>query len=99
LTTSVPGQAEAERLTAVFKALGDPARVRLVALIAASPGQEACVCNLVEAVGLAQSTVSHHMRRLADAGLVQREQRGKWAYYRLAPGVLRQVAATLAPEP
>jgi len=73
----------AERLARVFKALGDPTRVRLVSLIAAADGAEACICELTDPVGLSQPTVSHHMRLLVDAGLVTREQRGRWAYYRL----------------
>lgn len=75
----------AQQLARVFKALGDPTRVRLVSLIAAAEGAEACICDLTEPVGLSQPTVSHHMKLLADAGLVTREQRGKWAYYRLEP--------------
>lgn len=74
----------AVRLARVFKALGDPTRVRLVSLIAASDGAEACICDLTEPVGLSQPTVSHHMKLLVEAELVTREQRGKWAYYRLA---------------
>jgi ArsR family transcriptional regulator len=75
----------AERLARVFRALGDRHRVRLLSLIAASEGGEACICDLTAPVGLAQPTVSHHMKLLVDAGLVTREQRGKWAYYRIAP--------------
>jgi ArsR family transcriptional regulator len=97
LTGGIPSQSEAERWAAAFKALGDPARVKLVSLVAAAPGREACICNLVGALGLAQSTVSHHMKQLADAGLVVREQRGKWAYYRLNAGSLQQLADVLAP--
>ncbi|MFV0406547.1 MAG: ArsR/SmtB family transcription factor [Propioniciclava sp.] len=70
---------DAQRLARVFKALGDPTRVRLLSTIAAQSGGEACVCDLTEPVGLAQPTVSHHMKQLVDAGLVAREQRGKWA--------------------
>lgn len=75
----------AERAARVFHALGDRHRVRLLSLIAASEGGEACICNLTAPVGLAQPTVSHHMKLLVDAGLVTRDQRGKWAYYRIAP--------------
>jgi ArsR family transcriptional regulator len=75
----------AERLARVFHALGDRHRVRLLSLIAASEGGEACICDLTAPVGLAQPTVSHHMKLLVDAGLVTRDQRGKWAYYRIAP--------------
>jgi ArsR family transcriptional regulator len=74
----------AERLAQVFRALGDRRRVRLLSLIAASEGGEACICDLTAPVGLSQPTVSHHMKLLVDAGLVTRDQRGKWAYYRIA---------------
>ena len=85
----------AQRLAGVLKALADPTRLRLVSLIAANPGGEACVCELTDPVGLTQPTVSHHLRILVDAGLLAREQRGKWAYYRLIPGTLDAVAAAL----
>ena len=75
----------AERLARVFHALGDRHRVRLLSLIAAADGGEACICDLTAPVGLAQPTISHHMKLLVEAGLVTRDQRGKWAYYRLAP--------------
>ncbi len=75
----------------LFKALGDPARVRLVNLIAANGGA-VCMCDLIEPLGLAQPTVSHHMRKLVESGLVEREQRGKWAYFTLN----RDAVATLA---
>jgi ArsR family transcriptional regulator, arsenate/arsenite/antimonite-responsive transcriptional repressor len=78
----------AERLARVFRALGDRHRVRLLSLIAAADGGEACVCDLTTPLGLSQPTVSHHMKQLAEAGLVTREQRGKWAYYRVAPETL-----------
>lgn len=99
LMVGIPDEPETERLAAVFRALGDPTRLRLISLIAASTNSEACVCNLVDAVGLAQSTVSHHMRQLVDVGLVRRDQRGKWAYYRIDPDVLRQVADSLLVQP
>ena len=82
----------AATLARVFKALGDSTRVRLVSLIAASADGEACVCDLTEPVGLAQPTASHHMKLLADAGLVVREQRGKWAYYRIVSEALAAAA-------
>lgn|SRR5690606_5785721 len=72
---------EADRIARIFKALGDPTRVRLLSLIATDEGNEACICDLTEPVGLSQGTVSHHMKLLAEAGFVTREQRGKWAYY------------------
>ncbi len=76
----------------LFRALGDPARVRIVNLLATS-GEPVCVCNLVEPLGLAQPTVSHHLKRLADAGLVEREQRGRWAYFSLRPEAVETLAA------
>lgn len=87
----------AETLARMFKALGDTTRVKLLSLIAASPEGEACICDLTEPVGLSQPTVSHHMRLLVDAGLATREQRGRWAYYRVAPEALRSLAGALAP--
>lgn len=71
---------EAEETAALFKALADPARVRILNLLATS-GAPVCACDFVPAVGLAQPTVSHHLKKLTDAGLLEREQRGKWAYY------------------
>ncbi|SDF29663.1 transcriptional regulator, ArsR family [Cellulosimicrobium cellulans] len=76
----------ARDVASTFKALADPARVRLLSIIAARPDGEACVCDLTDPLGLSQPTVSHHMSTLARAGLVTREQRGRWAYYAVAPG-------------
>jgi ArsR family transcriptional regulator len=90
--------AQAEQLARVFKALGDPTRLRLLSMIAAGDSGEACVCELTDPVGLSQPTVSHHMRQLVEAGLVVREQRGKWAYYRVVEDTLRAVARSLSPE-
>lgn len=87
---------EAGRLAQAFKALGDPARLRLLSLIAAHEDGEACICNLTEPVGLSQGTVSHHMKILVTAGLVSREQRGKWAYYRVQRRALDAVGRSLA---
>ena len=89
-------QTSAERLAAVLKALAEPTRLRLISLVAAQPDGEACICHLTAPVALSQPTVSHHMKVLVDAGLLDREQRGKWAYYRLVPGALDNVAATLS---
>jgi ArsR family transcriptional regulator len=88
---------EAQGLARMFKALGDPTRVRLLSLIGAHPEQEACICDLIEPVGLSQPTVSHHMKQLVDAGLVVREQRGRWAYYRLVEGRLAALSTALKP--
>ncbi|HVL64934.1 MAG TPA: metalloregulator ArsR/SmtB family transcription factor [Actinomycetota bacterium] len=78
----------AGRLAEAFKVLGDPARLRLLSLIASRPGREACVCEVVEPLGLSQPTVSHHLKLLHDAGLLDREKRGTWVYYRVVPGRL-----------
>nr|WP_246061536.1 metalloregulator ArsR/SmtB family transcription factor [Lapillicoccus jejuensis] len=88
----------AERLAMSFKALGDPTRVRLLSLIAAADGGEACVCDLTEVVSLSQPTVSHHMRVLVEAGLVTRDQRGRWAYYAVVDGALDALADALSPR-
>jgi ArsR family transcriptional regulator len=88
----------AQRLARMFKALGDPTRVRLLSLIAAHPGGEACICDLTEPVGLSQPTVSHHMKQLADAGLVTRDQRGKWAFYRIVDSTLVTLSQALQPS-
>lgn len=93
--TSALTAEEAERIARVFKALGDPTRVRLLSLIAGGADGEACICDLTEPVGLSQGTVSHHMKLLADAGLVTREQRGKWAYFAITDGALDAAADAL----
>ena len=98
VTAGVLAVEDAQKLARMFKALGDPTRVRLLSMIAARSGGEACVCDLTEPVGLSQPTVSHHMKQLVDAGLVTREQRGKWAYYALAPDTLAMLSGVLNPE-
>lgn len=95
LTAGVVDVEAAERVALLFRALGDPTRVRLVSLIAAAPGAEACICDLTEPVGLSQPTVSHHMKVLSDAGLVRREQRGRWAYFTVRREALDALAQTL----
>jgi ArsR family transcriptional regulator len=97
ITGSVLDVESAERLARVFKALGDPTRVRLLSLVAAHAGGEACICDLTDPVGLSQPTVSHHMKQLAEAGLVTREQRGKWAFYRVVQSALDDLATALSP--
>jgi ArsR family transcriptional regulator len=97
VTAGVVGVEDARRLARMFKALGDPTRVRLLSMIAAQSDGEACVCELTEPVGLSQPTVSHHMKQLVDAGLVTREQRGKWAYYAIVPDTLSMLSAALNP--
>lgn len=86
----------AQQLADVLKVLADPARLRLLSLISAHPGGEACVCELTEPLGLSQPTVSHHLKVLTNAGLLQREQRGVWAYFRVVSEGLRSVREALA---
>lgn len=91
--------AEAESLAARFKALADPNRLRILSIVSSSAAAETCVCDLPEPLGLGQSTVSHHLKILVEAGLFNREKRGVWAYYSLVPGALDTLAATLIPQP
>lgn len=98
VTAGVMKVEDAQTLARMFKALGDPTRVRLLSMIAARSDGEACVCDLTEPVGLSQPTVSHHMKQLVDAGLVTREQRGKWAYYTLVPDTLAMLSGVLSPD-
>jgi ArsR family transcriptional regulator len=79
------GRDDAETLASAFKAIADPARLRLLSFIARQPAAEACVCHLVEPLELTQPTVSHHLRVLSDAGLLTRERRGTWMFYKLVP--------------
>ena len=91
LATPLLSDEEAEATAALFRALADPARVRIVNALATSD-DPVCVCELIEPLGLSQGTVSHHLKKLTDAGLLEREQRGRWAYYSLSP----EAASTLA---
>ena len=95
--TTVLSLDEAQRTARVFKALGDPTRLRLISLIANSEASEACVCDLTEPIGLSQGTISHHMKLLVEAGLLTREQRGKWAHYALDRKAFAAGAAALYP--
>src|SRR6185436_10678198 len=83
---------EAAATATLFKALADPARVKIVNLLATRDAS-VCACEFEPALGLAQATVSHHLKKLTDAGLLEREQRGKWAYFSLDPAALARVAA------
>ncbi len=83
-------------LAQVFKALGDPVRIRLVSLIGAHQGGEVCVCDLTTAFDLTQPTISHHLKVLRQAGIIDSERRGTWVYYRLVPAALDRVAALLS---
>ena len=88
---------QAERLATVAKALGDPIRLQLVDVLRKHAGK-VCVCELVPLFDLSQPTVSHHLKIMVEAGLLNREKRGVWAYYSLVPGALDSLAATLAPK-
>jgi ArsR family transcriptional regulator len=96
LTRQPLGADEAMDLSKLLKAIADPARLRLLSIVAASEGQEACVCDLTEPVGLSQPTVSHHLKVLTEAGFLSRSKRGTWAYYALVPRALDSLAAVLA---
>ena len=90
------GKKDAEALATAFKALADPGRLRLLSFIAAQPAGEACVCHVTAPVGLSQPTVSHHLRLLHEAGLLEREKRGTGVYYRVVPDRLEELRAALA---
>ncbi|MFF2727711.1 ArsR/SmtB family transcription factor [Streptomyces sp. NPDC058008] len=86
---------QAEALAKVFKALGDPVRLRLLSMIASRAGGEVCVCDLTPAFDLSQPTISHHLKLLKQAGLIDSERRGTWVYYRLLPETTDRMAAVL----
>lgn len=87
---------DADQVAAALKVIADPARLRLLSLIQAQPDHEACVCHLTEPLALSQPTVSHHLKVLLNAGLVEREQRGSWAYFRVREEPLAALRALLA---
>ena len=90
------GVHEAERLAGALRVLADPARLRLLSLIGANPNGEACVCDLTVPLGLSQPTVSHHLKVLTEAGLLGREQRGRWVFYWLLPEPIALLRSALA---
>ena len=94
LATPALSDEEAEATAELFAALGDPHRVKIVNLIVTSHAA-VCVCNLTQPLGLAQPTVSHHLRKLVEAGLLEREQRGKWAFYSLNHEAVRKLAGLI----
>jgi ArsR family transcriptional regulator len=94
LAAPVLADEAAASTAALFRSLGDPARVRIVNLLATS-GEPVCVCELVEPLGLSQPTVSHHLKKLVEAGLVDRAQRGKWAYFSLNPDAVEKLATLM----
>ena len=89
------GWTDASRLAETLRALADPARLRILSMIADSPGAEVCGCELAAPVGLSQPTISHHLKVLHQAGLLDREQRGRWAYYRLRQDALTRLRDAL----
>lgn len=99
LTAGVLDEDEATDLAAVLKALADPVRLRLVSAIAASESGEICACDLPDLLGRSQPTVSHHLTQLVRAGLLDREQRGKWAWFRLRPDGFAAIRAALGDAP
>ncbi len=91
LAAPVLGEQEAETTAELFKALADPARVRIVNALARSE-EPVCACEFEPALGLSQPTVSHHLKKLTDAGLLEREQRGRWAFFSLRPEAVERLA-------
>lgn len=94
ITAGELSQDDAERMAVMFKALSDPVRLRLFSKVASHPGGEACVCDISD-VGVSQPTVSHHLKKLREAGLLTSERRGTWVYYQVAPSVVAAMAAML----
>jgi ArsR family transcriptional regulator, arsenate/arsenite/antimonite-responsive transcriptional repressor len=93
-------QAQAEQVAPLLKALADPVRLRLMSLVASHPGGEACVCDLNEAFDLSQPTISHHLKVLHEVGLLNRDKRGVWVYYRARPEALASLGTLIgSPEP
>ncbi len=90
---------DAERIAPMLKALADPVRLRLISLVAAHEGGEACVCDLTEAFQLSQPTISHHLKVLHESGLLDRSKRGVWVYYRVRSETLRQLGALIGTQP
>ena len=96
VTSGILTGAEADQLARTLKALADTTRLRLLSIVASHENGEACVCELIDPVGLSQGTVSHHMKVLVEGGLMTREQRGKWAYYAVVPEALASLALSIA---
>lgn len=96
ITREPLSSANAGSLAVSLKALADPARLRILSMVAAHADGEACVCDLTEPLGLSQPTVSHHLKVLVDAGYLTRSKRGTWAYFGIVPGSLESVAGLLA---
>jgi ArsR family transcriptional regulator len=88
--------AGAQEMAALFKAVADPVRLRLLSLIACHPGGESCVCDLLDAFDMTAPSISYHLKILREAGLISAERRGTWVYYRVMPGVMARMSAVLA---
>ncbi len=99
LTAQPLSEDQAEQVASLLKALADPVRLRLMSLVASHAGGEACVCDLNDAFDLSQPTISHHLKVLHEAGLLDREKRGVWAYYRMRPQALASLAALITATP
>ncbi len=95
VTGAILDEAQADALAARLKALADPIRLRLVSLLACSDSGELCACDLPQLLGRKQPTISHHLKLLAEAGIIDREQRGKWAWFRLKPEGLDEIREAL----
>ena len=96
VTSGILTHAEADQLARTLKALAETTRLRLLSIVASHENGEACVCELIDPVGLSQGTVSHHLKILVEAGFLTREQRGKWAYYAVVPEALALLALSIA---
>jgi len=94
LTAPLLSDEEAGATAALFRALGDPARVRILNLLATT-GEPVCVCHLTDPLGLTQPTVSHHLKKLVDSGLLEREQRGRWAYFSIRADAMERLAGLI----
>lgn len=95
LSQGVIGAEDAQRIARVLKALADPMRLRLLSHLAAQGCDSVCSCDFTEELGISQPTVSHHMKKLVDAGLITREQRGKWAHYSVVPEAFAEICGLL----
>ncbi|MFB6520341.1 ArsR/SmtB family transcription factor [Streptomyces sp. NPDC056401] len=95
LVSSALSERDAEHMATMFKALADPIRLQLFSRVASHPDGEACVCDISD-VGVSQPTVSHHLKKLREAGLLTSERRGTWIYYRIAPASMASLSALLA---
>ncbi|MDT0120113.1 transcriptional regulator [Kocuria marina subsp. indica] len=92
------GRERAERIAPLLKALADPVRLQLLSMVLSHPGGEACVCDLLPAFELSQPTISHHLKVLHEAGLLERDKRGVWVYYRTRPEAMEALVTLFAPE-